>query len=429
MRRIILLALVPIITYAAAIGYLRHEVTSKADELIASAAPFATIDYDSVYTSPLGDEVGLKDITITPTMTDDQYEVGKVSITAPHIGFFLGLDEIKSFEHLQGFSIEFHKIVLDIESELLALLLTQDDAVDATAPPSFDFDQWETLGCGEHKQFTLTDYRRMGIGTIPFDLVWSIDKQAVAMHINAERLFSIDTRLKHDETFGIKDAMLGEVISDSTFTYRDNGYYELRNVYCSDLNKTTIAEYVDLHTSLLLDDMGLNPPEKVRSAYKEYMLSGGTIELSLYPTQSVPASSLSYYSLPEIIEMLGVDITINEQWVNWRDVTWNEHAQKISENEKDKRTVSKNRKTSENKRPYIRRKKRRTEPTFHTIPVSSAHKHIGRKAEVTLHNGVSRSGRIENVNEWRIMIAIKRQSGAMSYTVKRGDIAKLKVFY
>lgn len=430
MRRIILLALIPVIAYAAAIGYLRYEVTSKADKLIASAAPFATIDYGSVYTSLLGDEVGIKDITVRPTMTDDEFDVGMVRITAPHIGFFLGIDEdITSFQHLQGFAVELHKFELDIDSDLLAFMLAPDGAADDTSATPFDFERWETLGCGDHDIFTPADYRKMGIGTIPLDLVWRVSEEAVSMRVNAENLFSIDTRFKHDETYGVKDAMLGEVISDTTITYRDNGYYELRNVYCSDLNNTDIEGYVDLHTALLLKDLGLYPPKKVRSAYKEYMLEGGTLELSLYPTQNLSASNLSYYTLPEVIEMLGVDITINEQWLNWNDVRWSERTHKSTENVKDKRVVTESRETAVKKRLISRRKKRRTEPTFHTIPVTSAHKHIGREAKVTLHNGVSRRGRIEKVNEWRIEIAIKRQSGAMSYTVKRGEIAKLKVYY
>ncbi|MFO7592510.1 MAG: hypothetical protein R6X15_00505 [Pseudomonadota bacterium] len=426
MRRIILLALIPLVTYAAVIGYLRYEVTNRADKIIASTAPFATIEYDSVYTSPLGNEVGLDGITIIPTMTGDVFEIEMLRITAPHAGFFLGIDDdISNFQNLKGFAFELHNIEFDVDNELFAFMQVQSQNAGDNPSNDFDFERLSALGCGDQKTFMPEDYRRMGMGIIPLDVAWSIDEEAVAMHVNAENLFSFDTSIKHDETFGVKDAVLGGAFSDTTFTLRDSGYHKLRNVYCADLNDTEIAEYIDLHISLLSKNLGLQLPKETRSAYKEYMLMGGTIVLSIEPLQHVPASNLSYYSLPEVVEMLGVDITINEQWVNWADVKWNDHEQNI----KSKSVATQKRDTTVKKRPSPRKNKRRTEPAFHTIPVTSAHKYIGRNAEVILHNGVTRSGRIENVNEWRVKIAVKRHSGEMSYTVKRSDIAMMKVHY
>ena len=172
MRIVPILLATPFLLYGAAKGYLWYEVKSNADEMVEAASPFAQISYDSVYTSLLGDEVGLDNITIKPVMTQDEFRIEQVRLSAPHIGYFIGAgDNVKNGEFPENLGMQIHRMQIDIDSELFTMLeqMQQQAAMAQTDETDMWIASQDALGCGDISTFTISDYRDMGLANIVAD--------------------------------------------------------------------------------------------------------------------------------------------------------------------------------------------------------------------------------------------------------------------
>jgi hypothetical protein len=66
---------------------------------------------------------------------------------------------------------------------------------------------------------------------------------------------------------------------------------------------------------------------------------------------------------------------------------------------------------------------------FHTVSVDHLNNHVGHKTKITMHDGRVREGILNTVNDWRIQLVVRTQTGSMSFPVKIADIKKVRVRY
>lgn len=437
MRKFALLIATPFLLYGTAIGYLWYEVKRSTDEMVQAAAPFATISYESIHTSLLGDEIGLDNISIKPVITQDEFRIEQVRLSAPHLGYFIAAgDKVKKGQPPENLGIQIERIHIDMHSELFTML--EQMQKQAAMAQGDEEDMWlahlDTLGCGEISTFTISDYQEMGFTTIVADasLNMTYDEQSkrtlITADTHADNLYELGVDLDFNVTpQAMANAALVNNIPKMTIRYRDTGYYQLRNNYCAKQNQSSVAEYVDHHINLLSNKLGATLPAQTLSSYRQFMLKGGAMKVGLAPTDGQSLEGLQYYAPADIIDMLGLTLTINNSKLDANLIQWG-----------NKPKATKLKPDTIRERPTVIREdvlqakikpepQRPATPQLQTINVDDAANYIGKSVEVTTAEGMVRSGLLQDVNEDRILIEVKFRTGSLTFPVEYSKIDVLKV--
>lgn len=423
--KLILLLLIPLLAYGGAMGYLWYSVKSGADDAIAAAAPFAAITYEGVHISPLGDEVGLDRILISPNMTGDEFRIGQVRVSVPHIGHFLlariNLSDGKPPEKL---GMQITGLELDVDSELFDMLEQMQQAGGKAQSVSLD-----ALGCGDLTGFSITDMRRMGLGTTISDIsinsAYDDPSRRMLMDISAKSRGLVDLQARVE----MQKPSLGMGPTDvpkMQITYRDTGYYDFRNRYCARLNGGTPEQYVDRHVQLLTAALGGRIPEKTVAAYRGVMLKGGTLSVAVDPDGSLPAGGLQNYTPAEIVNMLDPKVAINGTPLDIGQIKWDAAA--AAEPAKGEKPQPRKRVPP----PRVRQAPAappaaNTAPVYRTIEVPDASGYLGRMAEITTVGGKVRTGSLAKVEKERLHLKMRLSSGTLTYPVKIDEISKIRI--
>ncbi len=441
MRKVLILLATPFLLYGAAKGYLWYEVKSNADELVQAASPFAKISYDSVHTSLLGDEIGLDNISIKPVMTQDEFRIEQIRISAPHIGYFIGAgDNVKKGQPFENIGIQINRLHIDMDSELFTMLeqMQQQAALAQTNETDMWLTSLDALGCGDISSFSRSDYLNMGFANIDTDasINMAYDEQSkrtlIKVDTHTDNLYDIGMDLDFNvmpQAMG--SAMLANSIPKMTIRYRDTGYYQLRNNYCAKQNESSVEEYVDHHLNLFSRKLEATLPEQTVNAYKQFMHKGGTFNIGLNPSNEQSLEGLKYYATADIIDMLGLSLTINNTKLDTDLIKWGSKPTKVSV-KPDTLEAKPQVVREDSLRPMItstqgKEQQQRIAPAFKKINVADAGKYIGKTVEVTTTEGKVRSGVLESVTDERINIELKFRTGSLSIPIEIKQIDEIRV--
>lgn len=70
--------------------------------------------------------------------------------------------------------------------------------------------------------------------------------------------------------------------------------------------------------------IGAKFPEKNVAAYKGFMLKGGSFDIRINHDSNLPANGLQHFSLADIINMLGITMSINGKRLEEDLIQWGE---------------------------------------------------------------------------------------------------------
>ncbi len=435
----ILTIISPFVGYGCLMGYLWYQVQSSAEQMIQAAAPLATISYDSVHLSPLGDEVGLDGISIQPAMTSDRFHIDSLRLNVPHVGYFFDAQQSvsnKSFpEHM---AIELKRAQLDLGSEVFDLAIqAQQTAANSEGDNISTFlTSLDALGCGNTNSFSLQDYRNMGVDNIIADASILMEHDKGAHHGNftitatLDGLYEIEARMELNTRPGALKSIYSSNMPKTTISYRDTGLYELRNQYCAEINNSSIEEYVEQHLKELSVKLGTTIPAETLKHYRKYMLNGGQVSMHFNPSEEFDPNTLSYYKPADIITMLGLGIQLDGNPIALDEFSW-EPAGKVASaksSNKQERTVTNPRRAQ---RPIVRAATTTASNTgtYKDVTLDDAVKHINRMAEVTTAAGKVRRGILSQVKNDYIYLEIKHSAGSLTYPVEFKLVDRLRVRY
>lgn len=436
MRRLKIILLIPALAYGAALGYLWFEVKSGADNLSDMASPFAYITYGSVHVSLIGDEVGLDNVVIRPITGQDVFRIEKLRFSAPNILYFISANKnLERGELPENLGMRLDRVHLDINSEIFSMLdqmPRQGEATDAGGMRILS--NLEAYGCGDIDAFTLDDYRKMGIDAIVMNIGVNLgyDKEdntgRVTVNASAEGLNSIELRAELKSGKNLSKAMAESGIPRLTLSLHDTGYYKLRNAYCAGLNNSDDENYVDRHLRVMSKKLDAKFPEAALAAYKQFMLEGGAMDVGINPSSTVDPNGLKYYAAENIVEMLGLDLSINGKSVEFNQVQWTGSRPQVSIASAATREKSLSRPASGTPpRPTVKTTRTPAAPVFKDIGVADAGKYINSMVEVSTLDGKVRHGLLEKVSAERIYLVIKVSAGTLMYPVESDKISKLRV--
>lgn len=450
MRVLLILLLTPALLYGGTLGLLWYKVKSDADALVQNAAPVAEIHYGSVYVSPLGNEIGLNEISIRPAMTQDLFRIEQVRLSVPHVGYFISAnDSVEKHKIPEHIGMQLRRVQFDIDSEFLlmaeqmqqqqqAMLQQQPAMRQAGVEFANSLSNINALGCGDVEMFSLTDYRDMGIGKVVADVGFNIgyDEKLSRTRINAN--ISADGLYQMDLAFEIPmrpDAMNRNTfkgIPTSTFSYRDAGFHQMRNRYCAKQIEGSEEEYVDNHIALLGRLFNASFPESATTSYKNYMLKGGSYTIRLEPQEGFALDGIEYYKPDDIIAMLGLDMRINNTRLDSDAFQWGGRPKQTQASSTPRATTPGNReasppatdpKSTASAAPPIK------QASYHLVDVRDADKYLHKMAEITTREGKVRKGELRSADMDRITLVIRLSAGEMAYPIETHKIDQLRIYY
>lgn len=437
-----LVILLPLLAYGAAMGYLWYKAKSSADEVAQMASPFAEIKYGSVHVSPLGDEVGVNDVRIRPTMSADEFRIDTLRFNVPHIGYFItGGNRLEQGELPEKLGMQLGRMEIDLGSETFTMLEQMQQQFAAAQPAgSGALDNLGAVGCGSGEAFTISDYRRMGMGELVMDAGVNLeyDKKLrtarVMVNVDIEGLQKLDVVTEFDTGPELQSAVAAGVIPRMTVNYRDSGYYRLRNAFCALQNGSSEEEYVERHLQILAETLGATFPEESVSAYRRFMLKGGTLQATMSPVEPIDPNGLGFYPVESIVEMLGLELVINDRGVDMTQVQWGHADTAAAKRDEPARTAQSTPQATRSAPPVRPTPKRssttasRYTPTaYREIRVQDAGSYLKQQVEVSTNDGNVRKGRLDKVGNGRLYLIIRLSAGELSYGIEQHKITRLRV--
>lgn len=443
MRVLLILLLLPILTYGGVMGYIWYELKDTAGRAAQAAASFAAISYDTIHISPLGDEIGYDNIVIKPVMTNDEFRIEKVRISGPDIVYFIQSSiNLNNGKLPEVLSVQFLRTHIDLNSKVFSLAgkMMKQASQSQSGKTESIMSNLDAIGCGDIESFTLNDYRRMGLGAIVGDATFYIkydelrnNTHAVA-EIVADNLYSMVITVDlNSSPQHLNSRQAANTLKQSTINYRDIGYYKLRNDYCAGQNDSDVDAYIDRHVSMAAEKIGATFPEEAVAGYKQLMRKGGTLNFRIRPTSDISLNGLEYYKPADIVYMLRLSVAINGKKLDVDNVQWADHGHPVAvattaiKEEAPKKIVP------QTSLPVVKK----TEPTvvetslseasYKVINVADAHKYLKSMVEVTTAEGKVRSGLLEQISDRRIYMTIKLTAGYLNYPVEISNIAELRV--
>ncbi len=469
MRFLKYILILPVLAYGLVWGYLWYDAYSALSKLTQSTESFANVEYDSFFVSPLGNEFTVDGIVIVPLIAPDEFRIEQVRIAADQIGFFLlAGNSMKEGEPPENLTVSFKNIQFNLDSKLFAML--EKMASNGAAEPqqsNMPFANIDALGCGYVEKFELSTYRQMGFNQINADLNIDMDFDKISevmrvqLDANTRGIYnaSVTTELYVP---GGKVSAMGQNANNLPpvrLSIDDTGFYKKRNTFCAGANESSVEEYVDKHMQLLTELIGMPLPQKIATAYRNHMLKGGKISVSIRPKENINGDELAYYKPVEALDLLGLKITIGKTRIDIEQLlsadasmlakkestTGKETSTKVEEPQKgivakpeEKSTVSEKSSTEEPtkeaaKQPVTQQQTTKDtnpdEPMYHVEKVEEAHQYMDKMVEVTLPDNKVRHGLLGQIRNNRIYLIMELRGGNLTYPVKISEIKKFRVLY
>lgn len=436
------LLLFVILVYGLAYGYLWYETNNTLQHIKESASPYARLDFASFFVSPLGNEITVDNISIVPKMAADEFRMGQVRLFADQPGFFLIAGKTMQNGQLpEQLDVNLSNLQINLDGKFISMLEQMaEQAADQAGQAPGPLSNIDALGCGDIERFQLVDYRLMGMRRINTDLKLHLGYDKIGdifnlqIDANTRGIYDIsmatDMKLPNGEVGRMADA---NKIPPMRISINDTGFYKMRNTYCATSNNSSVEEYVDRHIQLFAETLGLKVPEKIATAYREYMLKGGRINISVKPQNNISPEELAYYKPLEVAELLGLKLNIGTTRVELDQLFDANSPAVLAKAPSNNAATTKESQKKSSSRPVATReietKPAQQRITYHVEKVDNAEKHIDKMVEITLPGNKVRRGLLEQVKNGRLYLVIQLQGGSVTYPVRKNEISKFRVRY
>lgn len=438
MRFVKLLILLAVVGFGAVKGYIWYGVKSDLDKAIAMVAPFVEINYGSIFSSLRG-QVGVKDITIRPIMSADEFTIGEISFTAANIIELITLDNnLKQKQLPEYMAWDFRQVAIDFNSEVFGMMGQAQAAASESREPLL-IEKIDAIGCGEISNIGLDEIIAMGYNKAVMDVGLEMRYDNNTRHLQLDIQLKDRDLVKIDVDMGIKldpelfisagSEPVKPSVSELLVNYNDTGYYKLRNNFCAQQSGSTVAEYVEANIKGLSSELEVVFPEETVDAYRQFMTNGGTFKVSMNPSEETDFNSLQLYQAADVMRMLAMDITINGVQTDLDKIQWKKQAsgkpkeEVLSKN--SQRQISKSEPAM--KSPPGDEASNRT-AKYKEVNKSQLKKYIGQYVRLDTEGGKRREGVLESVDGKSIRIRVRMRGGDFSFPVNADDITRARVY-
>jgi len=441
MRFIIILLALPLLTYGGVKSYLLYSFKTGIDNAITNISSVAVISYESIF-STLDGSMGVRNVIIRPAQSEEEITIRELSLHRPDLLSLIVIAhniESGKFPHKMG--IRIRQLHVELDSNSLAT------AVGMQEPDSDNFLlSLGGLGCGRDNMLSLREYTDMGYTRTALDVDFDYEYMQKSQQLQYKIAMTEPKQFKLSLSMlmAFDPAVIQSGYSNSdepavkqlSVNYVDNGFYKMRNSYCSKQTGSSVEQYVDRHLKLLMAKINGHAPEAAVNAYRTLMLKGGNFSMSMNPQEPVMLSEIKFYKQNLAMGLLDLKFSINQVVVDGASIDWRNGKSKTKKSQNVEMvakvdTVKKQSKTMLSEANKKRKRVRdlvRERTGFHTVNAARISKYVGKNVQISTHRGKFREGLLESVTPENIRIIIRFGGGEYELPIKKADISELKVY-
>ncbi len=231
-------------------GFYYYQVKSTVDRQIQQMTPFVNAQYNSLTVNPFG-LISLNTVNVS-LMGQPGIVIDRISLTSDPLFFMQFESRVNRGEWPESLALAVEGLNVDFSMPLFLML-------DQLANSDTYGTQPSALGCGTVKQFDMTALRMMGMRQGRFDLFLNLRNPAAAP-LNLQLLANmygwgemlIDLDIEGDVSLN-QFATASPNLQRLNLSFRDAGFNQRRNQFCSMQSGMPIAEYLEEHRSLVRD--------------------------------------------------------------------------------------------------------------------------------------------------------------------------------
>jgi len=306
-----------------------------------------------------------------------------------------------------------------------------------------DFEEWIALeygndlsiplglyACGERRRVSHKNLRQMGIheykSSISIKKHEDVESDELGLSVWLDRGPLGETKLITTwGAFSIPgDLSLWDVrkfqLNDFSLTHVDNGYFRRLNNFCSTfapLDRTQFSEKASKLWQQSLSSIGLEAGERVRQLYRDYLLQGGQLKLSLSPPKPFVLGSSKQLLDKELISFFGVSAKLNGTAMLSSKLTVNGQHFKppVVAVADDKNGIAK--KVEQPKSGYL------------SIPLEMLEQSIQKKVRLVMLGGKKYQGLVVSMDDHNIELSQMIAGGSVAYLLQRDQIESIEVWH
>lgn len=313
--------LVPVVAglliYGGIKGFIYYKVKSGLDQMVTMAEPFAAISYGGIASGLEDGSITVEKISITPGGSSDAVQIDAINVRGDGLVFLLDL--------VNGFSMDKPPEQLQISVRQAEFPLNAD--ILGQFEPEGSRDKAESCTIGGLFQYA--DLEHLGYETLIANISMSyrLDPRTGEMDVHSD--YSLNTIESSSMEFFFKRVpqpgamMMGATPVIDRFSIRyqlERGYLNGVIDYCAKQSGQTadsfIAGLFDKDDSYYLKNLGYLPGPGLRFALKQFIAEEpGEILITGNPGTDLDPSTLSAYKPADIVTLLGLELSVNNQLV------------------------------------------------------------------------------------------------------------------
>lgn len=440
------LLMAPIILAAAGYGgakaYIYFTVKSELDNLVEMAAPFADISYGGI-SSDLRGKLAITDVAVVSLAGGETMEVQTLQLRGPGTGFLFDLSSgFKNGQPPRSLALTMERVSVPIDQGFNANFgLT---GTGTAAGPAYQPKPCTLGGILQHKGL-----QQMGMDKLVADVHfgYSFDQD-----IGEAEVF-FDYQLDETESFSMAMQLadlqapgamaMGSLPRFGNFdlTYQvESGYIKRMLDHCAQQRNQTPDAFVeamfDISDSQYARQLGFIPGPGIRAMLKTLVSKGGTVNVTANPPADLNPAMLAFYKPEDIVTMLGLEVSLDDQPVRDISVTVPEGAaapawmpDMPSFAQADDQFATQQADAGDQIESSVeRQRKRRPRLSYQDTRVGDLHQYVGNK--VRLYTGNARkpkSGFLISLKGGHASVEQSVHSGTMTAHLRLSDIRRAEV--
>jgi len=324
MKKLLLgILLVAVASVASFKGYIWYQVYSQLSELKEQLAPHALIKYRWIFSSFDG-EVGVSGIEITPYLLKGTVSIDEVSLQLEDAASLFKLKDNLSQRRLPDqMSFRIKNMSLPLDSEIAELLNSLDESGDDAASND-NFNPLGVYGCGDTVIVKSDELKSMGYDkfTLSSDVGYKLDPMTKTLTVSS--LVDSDSMGRSDikVELGVAESTMDSLLTTATlpilnrvqWDFHDGGYFRRLSFFCgkkTGVERKTYVVQAAQEWDADLQDHGITLNPSLVDTYRQYILDGGLLNVSVRPDKDIDYSALSLFSANDVVSMLNLQIKLN----------------------------------------------------------------------------------------------------------------------
>lgn len=438
------LLLVPIVviaaTYGATKAYIYFSVKSELDNLVEMAAPFVDLSYGGI-SSDLRGKLVIEDVSLTALSGGETMQAQAVELRGKGPGFLIDLSNgFKGGEPPSTLSLSMKRMTVPVDQGFNASIGITGMGAAANAEPE---------PCTLGGIFRHQGLQEMGVEELVADaqLGYNFD-QAIG-----EAAVFFDYQLDDTETFSVSLDLAGmpdpaamafgmmPSLGNFNLSYQlEPGYSKRMTEHCAGQKNQTrqafIASLFELTDGQFVRQLGFVPGPGLRTALKTLVTEGGELSLSANPSADLDPSVLALYSPEDLVDSLGLEISLNQEPLQDISVSFPEAGSspswmpQLSALTQGVAGPEGQQQTEQRQSNVNRASKRRTRPKlrFQVTAVSELDQYVG--SQVRLYSGNTskpKQGFLMSLNDGLASVEQSVHKGTLTAHLRLRDIRKAEV--